>query len=170
MRYELKSIPFWPVLKVGFFVNLVVGLLVGILYAMFLIPFMAVLSNISAFETGEIDFSAAPLGLMIFILPVITAFFQAFFGTLFCVVVVLIYNLAARLFGGLELNLEEVVSLPEPVASSPLAERTPPQAQYGPPPAEMPPPPPPARPEPPPKPEPGQAERGPDSDTENLTQ
>ncbi len=170
MRYELKTIPFWPVLKVGFFVNLVVGLLVGILYAMFLIPFVALMSSIPAFESGGFDFGGAPLGLMMFIMPIISALTWAFFGTVFLVIVVLVYNLTAKLVGGLELNLEKVESRPEPVvAAVPPAAQTPPE-YYSPPPLETrPPPPPPAQPETPPKPAPDDTQRGPADSTGSDT-
>ena len=107
MRYELKSIPLWPVTKIAFFVNLIVGFLVGIMCAMFLIPFVAVLSNIVALETGEFDMEAAPIGVLMMIVPFFSALSSAFFGTMGIVIVVLVYNLIARMTGGLELNLEQ---------------------------------------------------------------
>ena len=119
MRYELKSIPLWPVTKIAFFVNLIVGFLVGIMYAMFLIPFVAVLSNIIAFETGEFDMEAAPIGVLMMIVPFFSALSSAFFGTMGIVIVVLVYNLIARMTGGLELNLEQFgLQTAAPVQSS----------------------------------------------------
>lgn len=153
MRYELKTIPFWPVLKVGFFVNLAVGLLVGIVYAMFLIPLMALLSSLPALQSGDFDFGGAPLGMMMIVMPVVTALSWAFFGTLFLAVVALVYNLTARLVGGLELDLEKVISVPEPVRAAPES--------YAPArPETRPPPPPPAQPQTPPAQKPEDAERG----------
>lgn len=173
MRYELKSIPFWPVLKVGFFVNLVMGLLVGILYAMFLIPFMAVLSNLPAFDSGEFDVSAAPLGLLMIILPLISAVSTAFFGTVGLALLVLVYNLTARLVGGVELNLQKVDMPMEAVTPGAPPGAQPQPQYYSPPPPPQapppPPPPPPARPEAPPRLTPDETERRPDDSGGNIT-
>ncbi len=146
MRYELKSIPLWPVAKIAFFVNLVVGFLVGLMYAVFLIPFVALLSNIAAFETGEFGIEAAPIGVLMMIVPFFTALSSAFFGTLGIVIVVLVYNLIARMTGGLELNLEQLgLHAAAPVQSDPA-----PMATTAVPTGPPPPPPGNARPEPPP--------------------
>ena len=108
MRYELKSIPLWPVTRVAFFVNLVVGFVVGIMYAVFLIPFVAMMSNIAALESGEFDMQAAPVGVLMMIVPFFSALSSAFFGNLFIVIIVLAYNLITRMTGGIELNLQQL--------------------------------------------------------------
>ncbi len=107
MRYEIKSIPLWPVVKVTFFVNLVVGFLVGILLGVLAVPFMAVLSTSLAYETGDLDLSGASAGIMM-VLPFLCALWSAFFVTLMVVIVVLVYNLMARLIGGVEMHLADV--------------------------------------------------------------
>ena len=151
MRYELKSIPLWPVTRVAFFVNLVVGFVVGIMYAVFLIPIVAMLSNIAALESGNFDMQAAPVGVLMMIVPFFSALSSAFFGTLFIVIIVLVYNLVTRMTGGIELNLQQLdQQAAAPAPAGPTTTAAPPTS-VGPPP---PPPPPVSQPQPPPPPKP----------------
>ena len=102
MRYELKSIPIWPLTKVAFFLNLVVGFIFGIVYGFFLSFFLAVMSQLPGFQTGELDLDAAGVGIgaMMIIMPFISAISSAVFGTIACIVIGFIYNLVAKLVGG----------------------------------------------------------------------
>ena len=120
MKYELKSIGAWSFIKISFIVNLIVGFLIGLLYAMFLIPFLTLMGNAGPFGTQtDIDFSDVPIGVMIIILPIMFAFGGAVFNTIFGLIVIGVYNLAARLLGGLEFNLNPTqVAGPSPAAAS----------------------------------------------------
>ncbi len=141
MRYELKSIPIWPLTKVAFFVNLVVGFIFGIIYGFFLSFILAIMSQVPGFETGELDFGAAGAGVMMIIIPFMMAISSAFFGTLACVIGGFIYNLVAKLVGGFELNLSKIEE--QPVAQYSM----PPQQPQAPPSYTPPPPPPPPPPD-----------------------
>ncbi|UCD62635.1 MAG: DUF3566 domain-containing protein [Candidatus Zixiibacteriota bacterium] len=157
MRYELKSIPIWPLTKVAFFVHLVVGFLVGLLYAALLFPFMAALMNLPEFQAEELGIVVAPLGIVAIMMPFVMALSGAFFGTIFTVILAAVYNLIARLLGGLELNLAAVESAV--TASGAAASRSPVQSA----PVDRPPPPPPPVADSPPPPPP--VDRPPGDDT-----
>ena len=166
MRYELKSIPIWPVVKVGFFVNLIVGLIFGILYAMFLIPIIALMTSIPEFQSGEFNMDAAPLGVLVIIVPIMSALSGAFFGTISLVIITFIYNMTAKFIGGVELNLTRTEIQPDmPAPTQPAATHTEPvqQTPPPPPPVESAPPPPPPPPEDPPSQAPGKT--GPDGES-----
>ena len=48
MRYELKSLGAWAFVKVSFFLNLVIGFIIGVLYAGFLGLILAASSALRA--------------------------------------------------------------------------------------------------------------------------
>jgi len=112
MRYEIKSISTWPFIKVSFFFNLVVGFIFGLLYALFAGFILTIMSRFSEFQPGGFDFDLEPLpiGIMLVVLPILFAIMGAVFYTIIGVVLVLIYNLIARLVGGYELDLQLVVA------------------------------------------------------------
>jgi len=155
MRYEIKSVGMWPFIKVSFFFNLVVGLIFGLLYALFAGFIMTIMSRFSEFQPGGFDFDLEPLpiGIMLVVLPILFAIMGAVFYTIIGVVLVLIYNLIARLVGGYELDLQLVAagapSIPggqpltgytgapsyvPPPATGPPPQSTPPQVPPPPPP------------------------------------
>lgn len=108
MRYELKSIKLWAFVKVSFFVNLPIGFILGLLYAMML-PFMvAGMAQFGGFPGLAFDPSDFPIGVMMIILPILGAMFAAVFYTLAGVIVIAFYNLIRRLVGGLEFELDPV--------------------------------------------------------------
>lgn len=155
MRYEIKSIGMWPFIKVTFFFNLVVGFIFGLLYALFAGFILTIMSRLSEFQPGGFDFDLEPLpiGIMLVALPILFAIMGAVFYTIIGVVLVLIYNLIARLVGGYELDLQLVATgapampggqpltgytgapsyVPPPVTGPP-PQSTPPQAPPPPPP------------------------------------
>jgi hypothetical protein len=110
MLYEIKSIGMWPFIKVSFFFNLVVGFIFGLFYALFAGFIMTIMSRFSEFQPGGFDFDLEPLpiGIMLVVLPILFAIMGAVFYTIIGVVLVLIYNLIARLVGGYELDLQLV--------------------------------------------------------------
>ena len=110
MRYELKSVPIWPLAKVAFFVHLVFGFVVGLFYAMAIVPLMALMANIPQFQNEGFDMAAAPVGVLIVLMPIFMALSSAFFGTVGSVILGAVYNLIARMLGGLELNLQPTES------------------------------------------------------------
>jgi hypothetical protein len=138
MRYELKSIGIWALIKVFFFFNLIVGFIAGIFYGLLFSFFMAVMANIP-FARSEMPDINMPVGLTLVIMPFIFAIGAAVFHTLIFVILAFIYNLIAKLTGGMEFELNPVVEVTIPPA--------PPTTSYTPPPPpSTPPPPPPASP------------------------
>lgn len=117
MRYELKSLPLWPATKIAFFVNLALGLIIGLLLAVFMMPIMSMLAAMEAYDGGsDLNLGAAPLGALTVFVPIMTALWFAFANTITVILVVLVYNLMARFAGGLELDLSSVepTSIPQP--------------------------------------------------------
>jgi outer membrane biosynthesis protein TonB len=158
MKYELRTIAIWPLIKVTFFLNLVVGFIVGLLYAL-LMGF--ILSIASSFPMPQGEYGALEgmsFGWLIVIMPIMGAIGMAIFYTLFVVIGAAIYNLIARAVGGMEFEFNPVE--PEP-AKAPVTAYTSAgyPGQQSPPPspsrfAPPPPPPPPERSQPPTSPEP----------------
>ncbi len=148
MRYEVKSVGIWPFIKVSFFFNLIVGFIFGLLYALFAGFIIAIMSRFSQFQPGgfDLDMGGMPVGIMLVVLPIMFAIMGAIFYTIIGVIIVLVYNLIARLVGGYELVLEPVGG-PVPAASGgqPLtgytgAQSYVPPPESGPPPQSTPPP------------------------------
>ncbi|UCC44849.1 MAG: hypothetical protein JSU65_02685 [Candidatus Zixiibacteriota bacterium] len=137
MKYELKSIGIWPLIKVAFFVNAAVGFAGGLLLAFFLVPMMAVAGAVM-FQDMPFDPGELGLGYMFIAFPMLGLVFGAVFGTMFCLLFGLIYNACARLLGGLELNLSRPGAVvPGPTERPPSdfrAPAPPPPPQYQPPP------------------------------------
>ncbi len=149
MRFELKSIPIWPFTKVSFFFNLVLGFIIGLFYAMLAGMMATLLAGFPLGDTEGLDLDGASLGFLMVIMPFMCALFCAAFNTIFGIVMIFIYNLIARMLGGIELNLsavEEPQVRAVPVIGATTAVAT---TSYGPPP----PPPPPASVQPKPPPE-----------------
>ena len=120
MRYELKSIRIWSFTKVSFFVNLVVGFVLGLMYAMMLPILMAGMSELGGFYGQNLDPSEVPIGVMLVIMPIMGAMFAAVFHTLIGIVLVAVYNLVVRLVGGLEMRFEPVETKPVSQVARPI--------------------------------------------------
>lgn len=110
MRYELKSLGIWSFVKVSFFLHLVIGFVLGLFYAAMLMMVFAVASSAPLDEISSLPFDLGAVGpLMMIILPIVMAVGGAVFGTLFGVLVVVVYNLIARMAGGVEFDFEPVI-------------------------------------------------------------
>ncbi|NOY89440.1 MAG: hypothetical protein GXO93_08675 [FCB group bacterium] len=108
MRYELKSIPIWPLTKVMFFLNLIGGFIFGFLYALFAGFIMTVMSQLPILQSENMDMGKMSMGILIVVMPFVFAFFSAFFNTIIGIVIAFLYNLITRLVGGIELQLQLV--------------------------------------------------------------
>ena len=123
MRYELKSVRIWAFTKVSFFINLVIGFMLGLLYAVSLL-FMMALAEIGGFPGGGMDPSEFPVGVMVVVLPLMGAMFAAVFHTIAAVMLIAIYNLIVRMIGGLEFDLDAVKIAPVAAPMRPMAAHT----------------------------------------------
>ncbi len=120
MRYEVKSIGIWAFLKVSFFFNLVIGFLLGLLYAVLVGFLMSVMSRLPEFyDEFGLPMDRAPIGFMMVVIPIFFAVLGAIFCTIGGVIMVLIYNLIARIAGGLEVDLERVILVPSATQAGP---------------------------------------------------
>ncbi len=124
MRHELKSIRIWSFTKVSFFVNLVVGFVLGLMYAMMLPILVAGMSQFGGFYGRSLDPSEVPIGVMLVIMPITGAMFAAVFHTLIGIVLVAVYNLVARLVGGLEMRFEPMETKPVSQVARPITAYT----------------------------------------------
>lgn len=121
MKYEIRSIGLWSFVKQSFFINLALGFLVGVLYAIMLGAMLSFSSRFPLFESTQEDLSKASFGLLMVIVPIVTAFMACLFNTIVGVIAIMIYNGMARLIGGLELELSPVADeQPAPVMARPV--------------------------------------------------
>jgi len=162
VKVELKSIGLWSFVKIAFFVNLIMGFLVGLLHA----PFLGMIMSLAASGYQGYDefgggFGDVSIGALLIILPIAFAFGGGVIYTLFELVIVVLYNLVARVTGGMEFDLSGIAKafvtqpVQTPPQAAPLRAQTtvPPPPPYqtppsAPPPEQSPPPDSPARPAP----------------------
>lgn len=115
MQYEVRSIGFLSAFKILFVVNLVLGFVMGIFYAIMLSAILSIGAGapLAAYEFGLP--SDIPIAMFFIVLPFMFALGGAVIGTIIGLVAVVIYNIVARLIGGLEFDLrasEEEVAPP----------------------------------------------------------
>jgi hypothetical protein len=158
MKFELKRIPVFPVIKVTFLVSLVLGFALGLLIAMFIVPILAMIGSMA--PPGSSDrspFGGMSAGILVIVLPIVYAVMLAVMNTLMVLIATGAYNTIAKFAGGIELELEsteqglpaEPHSVP-PVyyaQAAPSAYAVPPSRPAPPPPPPPPPPVPPNSPE-----------------------
>jgi hypothetical protein len=109
VKYELKSIGYWSLIKISFIVNLIVGFIVGFFFALFIGIVVSLAANLTgmtgvAFPGGELP----SIWVLIIIYPFMFGFGGAVFNTILYVIIAFIYNIAAKGVGGVELELNEV--------------------------------------------------------------
>jgi len=102
--FVLKKIPLWPVLKMGFVIFIIIGIVVGVFYAMMLSMWGALMSSFTDAGFGEQFGMLRGLG---FVLIPVIAILYAVFGTIVVAIWTIVYNLIAAVVGGIELVLEE---------------------------------------------------------------
>ena len=108
MKYELKRIDIWPVVKVVFILSLLLGFFIGILYAgLFLL--MDAFTQLAA-ETGFADINSFGGGFALFALFGCT-FGISFFYTVGAVIFIVLYNLLAGSIGGIRFELESLENI-----------------------------------------------------------
>lgn len=108
-RYELRSVDLWAFTKVAFFVNLIIGFVLGLISTMFFGVISAILAGVPMVSE---DFSETEqsIGALLGILPFLFAVGIGLFYTMLEVFIVLVYNVVSKVVGGFEFNL---VAMPE---------------------------------------------------------
>jgi hypothetical protein len=102
--FVLKKIPLWPALKMGFVLFIIIGIVIGVFYAILLSTWGVLMSSFTDAGFGE-QFGVLR-GLGFVLIPVI-AIMYAIFGTIVVAIWTIVYNLIAAVVGGIELVLEE---------------------------------------------------------------
>jgi hypothetical protein len=116
--FILKKVPLWPVIRMGFVLFIIIGILIGIFYAL-------LLSSWSFFASSFGDSSLVnPFGMLRnlgFILIPVVAILYAVIGTIVVAIWVLIYNVMASIVGGVELMLEAAEKVARPASPHMIA-------------------------------------------------
>ena len=102
--FVLKKIPLWPVLRMSFVVFIIIGIVIGVFYAILLSTWGVLMSSFADTGLGEQFGIVRGLG---FVLIPVVAILYAVFGTIVVAIWTLVYNLIAAVVGGIELVLEE---------------------------------------------------------------
>lgn len=116
MKYSLKSVSTWSAVKITFFLSLVLGFMIGVLYALFVGPLLLLGETLGGVASDE----GAAVGIVMVIMPFAMAFISAMANTILVAIGVPLYNLLGRTVGGLEFELE-----PQAVAVPPVDMRPP---------------------------------------------
>jgi len=116
--FILKKVPLWPVIRMGFVFFIIIGILIGIFYAL-------LLSSWSFFASSFGDSSLVnPFGMLRnlgFILIPVVAILYAVIGTIVVAIWVLIYNVMASIVGGIELMLDPAEKVARPASPHMIA-------------------------------------------------
>ncbi len=112
MKLELKSIGYWSLIKISFVVNLVGGFIIGFFFALFVGFFLSLADKLGTMGGMPIPMDEIPsIGLLIIIYPFLFGFFGAVFNTILYVIIAFIYNVGAKVLGGVELEFGEVAQV-----------------------------------------------------------
>ncbi|SYZ73318.1 hypothetical protein TRIP_C21436 [Candidatus Zixiibacteriota bacterium] len=145
MKFELKAIGYWSLIKTSFVINLIVGFIMGIFFALFIGAIFSFAANMGGLGGSPLfQEGMPPIGLLLILYPFLFGFGGAIFYTILFVIIAFVYNMTAKLLGGLEFDLQQVAVM-QPVQPPPSYYQAPPA--YPTPPS--PPPPPPVQPLPP---------------------
>lgn len=106
MKYELKRVSVWSVVKITFFLSLITGFLFGLFYALLIMMIAAL--PISMRDGEGSGFLAAFAGIAAFMLPFIFAIFSAVFNSILATIGTFAYNQIAKMTGGIEWELREI--------------------------------------------------------------
>jgi len=107
MLYEIKRIPPGPVLKVAFFVFLIVGFIIGLFYGLLIMSFLSSMTGMLGMEDQfASDFTTFGIfGLIL--MGVVMSIFSSIIMTLMTGLSVLCYNMIASWLGGVEIELQK---------------------------------------------------------------
>ncbi len=108
MKLELKSIGYWSLIKVSFIVNFVLGLAIGLMYAVFFGFIMAITQSMGQFGNMPFPEEGIGVGVLVVVLPIFFGFLSAVFNTILVTIMAFVYNLIAKGIGGLELEFSQL--------------------------------------------------------------
>ncbi len=148
MKFELKTINYWSLLRTSFLMNLILGFILGVFFALFaslMFSFAAKFGGLSGFT--EMPEEMSSFGILIIIYPIFFAFMGAVFNTVIFLIGAFVYNLVAKFVGGIEFEFNQLPSSMSAVSQPTPGYYAPSYNQATPPPP--PPPPPPVQPLPP---------------------
>jgi hypothetical protein len=137
MRLELKTIGIWSFIKVSFFFSLIFGFIFGFLYAIFAGLVLTVMGGLPYLPADEYGGGDISMGFLIIAMPIIMGIGGAIMNTILGLIAVAVYNLIARLVGGLEFSFDPVSASTSTASLQPVR----PQAAFTERPAPPPPPP-----------------------------
>jgi hypothetical protein len=125
MKYEVRHIDYWPVVRIAFLLCGVMGFIFGLFYAILLSIIGGILDMVGGGQFGEI--SALFSGTFGFFMAFFLAFTYAVLGSIMSAVVVWLYNLFVRIVGGITVTLEPKPNHPRkparPAATPPAPPR-----------------------------------------------
>jgi hypothetical protein len=106
MTYEIKKIDVWSVVKIAFILYGIFGLIFGLFYALMLTMLGGILSQFGPLG-GELgDMTGFFTGAVGIVMAFFMALFYAVIGSIFTAIFVWLYNVLAKLTGGIRFNLE----------------------------------------------------------------
>ena len=101
-RWKLKRIGIWSAMKIGSVISCVFGFITGFIWAVIIVFFSSLISMMMSDQPSGFGFAA----LLFF--PILFAVFYCFLGAVGTFLFVLLYNLAAGLFGGLDMEIDTI--------------------------------------------------------------
>ncbi|UCD93799.1 MAG: DUF3566 domain-containing protein [Candidatus Zixiibacteriota bacterium] len=135
MKFELRTIGYWSLIKISFVVNLIAGFIVGIGIALFMglmISFAERMAGLAGMPPLPEDMP--PIGFLMILYPFMISFGAAIFNTILYVIIAFIYNITAKVLGGIEVELNEVKLQPVSYAAPQPVQPQAPRPQPPPPP------------------------------------
>jgi len=109
MKLELKSIGYWSLIKLSFILNLIIGFIMGLFFAIFTGTLISIMEQFGGFAgMGMIESDMPPIGFLLIFYPFLFSFGAAFFNTILYLIIAFVYNIIAKLIGGLEFEFGEV--------------------------------------------------------------
>ncbi|SVC18394.1 uncharacterized protein METZ01_LOCUS271248, partial [marine metagenome] len=109
--YRLTQIAVWPVVRIAFLVNAVIGLIFGSLSGILLFAAGLAMDTVVGRQLPfDLDVMSGVFG---FLLAILSGVMYGFFGAMFAVVAVWLYNVMAEWGGPVELTLEPEESAPK---------------------------------------------------------
>ncbi len=107
MKYELRRIDIWPIVKIVFILSLLLGFFIGLLYAgMFLL--LDLFADLAA-DSGLEEIGSLGGGFAIIVLLACTVGIS-FIYTVGAIIITVLYNLLAGSIGGFRFDLQQVES------------------------------------------------------------